>query len=135
MRKKLIQLLHFLKSVYVSDSRTINTCSLINDEILKGYADTIEKILSNNVILVDKNKLEQKFKDVPDSFNGFCLVYKKDFTLHSQVRISPFQYQANGDKKDFQEHIDKMLTNKLLEYFIDEVGVKGEEEDEQTIRI
>lgn len=127
MREKLIDLLHFLKSVYVSDSRTINTCSLINDEILKGYADTIEKILSNDVILVDKNKLEQKFEDVPMFIQDHIVILQKDFTLHSQVRIPTFEFTGNRKNKDFQEYINKNLTYKLLEYFIEDVGVKGEE--------
>ena len=127
MREKLIDLLHFLKSVYVSDSRTINTCSLINDEILKGYADTIEKILSNDVILVDKNKLEQKFEDVPMFIQDHIVILQKDFTLHSQVHIPTFEFTGNRKNKDFQEYINKVLTNQLLEYFIEDVGVKGEE--------
>ena len=56
MRKELIDLLNFLKYGYVVDDRTVHTCSHIDYEIMKVYADTIEKILSNDVILVDKNK-------------------------------------------------------------------------------
>lgn len=130
MKEKLIKLLHFLKSVYVRDNRTINTCSLINNEILKGYADTIEKILSNDVILVDKNKLERKFEDVPFDIRNECVILQKDFILHSQVHIPSFQYIGNRNNKDWQDYINKMLTQKLLEYFIEDVGVKGEEKDE-----
>lgn len=132
MRKELIELLHFLKSVYVADNRTINTCSHIDDEMIKGYAGTIEKILSNDVILVDKNKLEHKFEDVPFNIRNECVILQKDFTLHSQVHIPSFQYIGNRNNKDWQDYINKMLTQKLLEYFIDEVGVKGEEKDEAT---
>lgn len=132
MREELIDLLHFLKSVYVSNSRTINTCSLINDEILKGYANTIEKILSHNVILVDKNKLEQKFEDAPMFIQDHIVIIQKDFTLHSQMRMPTFEFTGNRKNKGFKEYINKVLTNQLLEYFIDEVGVKGEGKDETT---
>lgn len=130
MRKELIELLHFLKGLYVSDSRTINTCSLINDEILRGYADTIEKILSHDVILVDKNKLEHKFEDAPMFIQDHIVTIQKDFTLQSQMRIPTFEFTGNRKNKGFREHINKVLTNQLLEYFIDEVGVKGEEKNE-----
>ncbi len=124
MREELIELLHFLKSVFVCDSRTINTCSHIDSEMLKGYADTIEKILSNAVILVDKNKLEHKFEDVPIDVKNEFVILQKDFTLHSQVRLTMLEYIANSKNKDFQEYINKMLTHKLLEYFIEDVGIK-----------
>ena len=124
MREELIELLHFLKSVFVCDSRTINTCSHIDSEMLKGYADTIEKILSNAVILVDKNKLEHKFEDVPIDVKNEFVILQKDFTLHSLVRLTMLEYIANSKNKDFQEYINKMLTHKLLEYFIEDVGIK-----------
>lgn len=127
MREELIDLLHFLKSVYISDSRTINTCSLINDEILKGYADTIEKILSGDVILVDKNKLEHKFEEAPYDIKNEYVILQKNFALYSKVRIPRYEYQPNRLKTDFQEYINKMLTMKLLDYFIEEVGIKGDD--------
>lgn len=127
MRKELHKLLYFLKSVYVSDSRTISTCSHIDSEMLKDYADTIEKILSNDVILIDKNKLEHKFEDVPIDVKNEFVILQKEFTLQSQVRLTSFQYTANRKNKDFQEYINKNLTSKLLEYFIEDVGVKGDD--------
>ena len=127
MKDKLIELLHFLKSVYVSDSRTINTCSHIDSEMLRGYADTVEKILSNDVILVDKNKLEHKFKNVPFDIKNDCVILQKDFAIHSQVRIPSFEYSRNRNNEDFKEYINKMLTHKLLDYFIEDVGVKGDD--------
>ena len=125
MRKELIDLLYFLKSGYVVDNRTIHTLEHIDYEILKGYADTIEKILSNDVILVDKNKLENKFEEQPlekqplEMKRG-CVIAQKDFFLRSQLQLPIFDYK-NVDIKDY---INKMLTNKLLDYFISEVGVE-----------
>lgn len=128
MRKELIDLLHFLKSGYVVDSRTIHTCSHIDDEIIKGYADTIEKILSNDVILVDKNKLENKFEEQPFELKNDCVTVQKDFFLRSQLRLPILDYK-NIDKKDFQDYINKMLTNKLLDYFVREVGVEKDKSE------
>ena len=128
MRKELIDLMHFLKSVYVMDSRTIHTCSHIDDKIMRNYANTIEKILSNDVILVDKNELEHKFEDVPVDIKSDYIIMKKDFKLRSQIRVSQFEY-AHRDKKDFQEYINKMLTNKLLDYFISEVGLEKDKSE------
>ena len=128
MRKELIDLLHFLKSGYVVDDRTVYTCSHIDDEIIKVYADTIEKILSNDVILVDKNKLENKFEEQPlekqplDMKRG-CVIVQKDFFLRSQLQLPILDYK-NADIKDFKDYINKMLTNKLLDYFISEVSVE-----------
>ena len=122
MRKELIDLLYFLKSRYVVDDRTVHTCSHIDNEIMKGYVDTIEKILSNDVILVDKNKLENKFEEQPFDIKKEYGIVKKDFCLRSQL-ILPILDDKNIDKKDFQDYINKMLTNKLLDYFISEVGV------------
>ena len=123
MRKELIDLLHFLKSGYVVDDRTIHTCSHIDNEIMKGYVDTIEKILSNDVILVDKNKLENKFEEQPFELKNDFVIVQKDFFLRSQLRLPILDYK-NIDKKDFKDYINKMLTNKLLDYFISEVGVE-----------
>jgi len=130
MREELIDLLHFLKTLYVSDSRTIHTCSRIDDEMIKNYTDTIEKILSNEVILVDKNKLENKFKDVPVTEDRAleCVILEKNFSLHSQTRISNFEYQHDFYKKDFQDYISKMLSMRLLNYFVEEVGCEKEVE-------
>ena len=125
MRKELIDLLYFLKSGYVVDSRTIHTCSHVDNEIMKGYADTIEKILSNDVILVDKNKLENKFEEQPFDMKSDCVIVKKDFCLRSQL-ILPILDDKNIDKKDFQDYVNKMLTNKLLDYFVSEVGVEND---------
>lgn len=128
MRKELIDLMQFLKSVYVSDSRTIHTCSYIDYEMMKSYADIIEKILSNDVILVDKNKLEHKFEEQPIDVKSDYIIMRKDFHLCSQIRFSSFEYYNN--KKDFQEYANKMLTNKLLDYFIRECGVEKENKNE-----
>lgn len=122
MRKELIDLLYFLKSGYVVDSRTIHTCSHIDDEIMKGYADTIEKILSNDVILVDKNKLENKFEEQPVDMKSDYITIQKDFFLRTQIRLAHFEYYNNN--KELKEYVNKMLTNKLLDYFISEVGVE-----------
>ena len=133
MRKELIDLLHFLKSGYVVDDRTVHTLDHIDDEILKGYVDTIEKILSNDVILVDKNKLENKFEEQPlekqplDMKRG-CVIVQKDFFLRSQLQLPIFDYK-NVDIKDFKDYINKMLTNKLLDYFISEVGVEKDKSE------
>lgn len=133
MRKELIDLLHFLKSGYVVDYGTVHTCSHIDDEIMKVYADTIEKILSNDVILVDKNKLENKFEEQPlekqplDMKRG-CVIVQKDFFLRSQLQLPIFEYK-NVDIKDFKDYINKMLTNKLLDYFISEVGVEKDKSE------
>ena len=81
MRKELIDLLYFLKSGYVGDDRTIHTCSHIDNEIMKGYADTIKKILSYDVILVDKNKLENKFEEQPVELKNDFVTVQKDFFL------------------------------------------------------
>ena len=128
MRKELIDLMQFLKSVYVMDSRTIHTCSHIDYEMMKEYADIIEKIVSNDVILVDKNKLEDKFKEQPVDIKSDYIIMRKDFHLCSQIRFSSFEYYNN--KKDFQEYANKMLTNKLLDYFIRECGVEQENNNE-----
>ena len=128
MRKELIDLLYFLKSGYIVDDRTIHTCSHIDDEIIKGYADTIEKILSNDVILVDKNKLENKFEEQPFDMKRGCVIVKKDFCLRSQLRLSILDYK-NVDKKDFKDYTNKMLTNKLLDYFVSEVGVEKDKSE------
>lgn len=128
MRKELIDLLHFLKSGYVVDSRTIHTCSHIDNEIMKGYVDTIEKILSNDVILVDKNKLENKFEEQPFELKNDFVIVQKDFFLRSQLRLPILDYK-NIDKKDFQDYINKMLTNKLLDYFVREVGVEKDKSE------
>ena len=126
MRKELIDLLHFLKSGYVVNDRTVHTCSHIDNEIMKEYADTIEKILSNDVILVDKNKLEHKFEEQPVDIKSDYIIMQKDFHLRTQIKLARFEYYNN--KKDFQEYANKMLTNKLLDYFISEVGVEKREE-------
>ena len=123
MRKELIHLLYFLKSGYVVDDRTVHTCSHIDNEIMKGYVDTIEKILSNDIILVDKNKLENKFEEQPFELKNDFIIVQKDFFLRSQLRLPILDYK-NIDKKDFQDYINKMLTNKLLDYFVSEVGVE-----------
>lgn len=123
MRKELIDLLYFLKSGYIVDDRTIHTCSHIDNKIMKGYADTIEKILSNDVILVDKNKLENKFEEQPFELKEGFVIVEKDLFLRSQLRLPDFDYK-NIDKKDFQDYANKMLTNKLLDYFVSEVGVE-----------
>ena len=128
MRKELIDLLHFLKSVYVVDYRTVHTCSCIDNEIMKGYVDTIEKILSNDVILVDKNKLENKFEEQPFELKKDGVTVQKDFFLRSQLQFPIFVYN-NIDKKDFQDYTNKMLTNKLLDYFISEVGVENDKSE------
>ena len=128
MRKELIDLLHFLKSGYVVNDRTVHTCSYIDTEIMKEYADTIEKILSNDVILVDKNKLEHKFEEQPVGIKSDYTIMQKDFHLRTQIRLARFEYYNN--KKDFQEYANKMLTNKLLDYFISEVGVEKEKKNE-----
>ena len=128
MRKELIDLLHFLKSGYVVDDRTVHTLGHIDEEILKGYADTIEKILSNDVILVDKNKLENKFEEQPLDMKNGCLIVQKDFFLCSQLRLSISDYK-NVDKKDFKDYTNKMLTNKLLDYFISEVSVEKDKSE------
>ena len=128
MRKELIDLLHFLKSGYVVDDRTVHTLDHIDDEILKGYVDTIEKILSNDVILVDKNKLENKFEEQPLDMKNGCLIVQKDFFLCSQLRLSISDYK-NVDKKDFKDYTNKMLTNKLLDYFVSEVGVEKDKSE------
>ena len=123
MRKELIDLMQFLKSVYVMDSRTIHTCSHIDYEMLKGYADIIEKILSNDVILVDKTKLEHKFEEQPIDIKIDYIIIRKDFHLCSR-----FEYYNN--KKDFKDYANKILTNKLLDYFIRECGVEKENNNE-----
>ena len=123
MRNELIDLLYFLKSVYVVDDRTIHTLSHIDNEIMKRYADTIEKILSNDIILVDKNKLENKFEEQPLDMKRGCVIAQKDFFLRSQLRLSILDYK-NVDKKDFKDYTNKMLTNRLLDYFVSEVGVE-----------
>ena len=128
MRKELIDLLHFLKSVYVVDGRTVHTCSHIDNEIMKGYVDTIEKILSNDIILVDKNKLENKFEEQPFELKNDFIIVQKDFFLRSQLRLPILDYK-NIDKKDFQDYINKMLTNKLLDYFVSEVGVEKDKSE------
>ena len=127
MKKELIDLMQFLKSVYVMDSSTIHTCSHIDYEMMKGYADIIEKILSNDVILVDKNKLEDKFKEQPVDIKSDYIIMRKDFHLCSQIRLSPFEY---SNKKDFQDYANKMLTYKLVDYFIRECGVEKENNNE-----
>ena len=128
MRKELIDLLHFLKSGYVVDDRTVHTCSHIDDEIMKVYADTIEKILSNDVILVDKNKLENKFEEQPLELKRNCLIVQKDFFLRSQLQLSILDYEK-VDKKDIKDYTNKMLTNKLLDYFVSEVGVEKDKSE------
>ena len=128
MRKELIDLLNFLKYGYVVDDRTVHTCSHIDYEIMKVYADTIEKILSNDVILVDKNKLENKFEEQPLDMKNRCLIAQKDFFLRSQLRLSISAYK-NVDKKDFKDYTNKMLTNKLLDYFVSEVGVEKDKSE------
>ena len=128
MRKELIDLLHFLKSGYVVDDRTVHTLDHIDDEILKGYVDTIEKILSNDVILVDKNKLENKFEEQPLDMKNGCLIVQKDFFLRSQLQLSILDYKK-VDKKDIKDYTNKMLTNKLLDYFVSEVGVEKEKSE------
>lgn len=128
MRKELIDLMQFLKSVYVMDSRTIHTCSHIDYEMMKSYADIIEKILSNDVILVDKTKLEHKFEEQPIDIKSDYIIIRKDFHLCSQIRLARFEYYNN--KKDFQDYANKMLTNKLLDYFICECGVEKENNNE-----
>ena len=87
MRKELIDLLYFLKSGYIVDDRTIHTCSHIDDEIIKGYADTIEKILSNDIILVDKNKLENKFEEQPFDMKRGCVIVKKRFLFTQSITV------------------------------------------------
>ena len=128
MDKELIDLLYFLKSAYVVDNRTIHTLGHIDEEILKGYADTIEKILSNDVILVDKNKLENKFEEQPLDMKRGCVIAQKDFFLRSQLQLPILDYK-NVDIKDFKDYINKMLTNKLLDYFISEVGVEKDKSE------
>ena len=128
MRKELIDLLYFLKSGYVVDGRTVHTCSPIDNEIMKGYVDTIEKILSNDVILVDKNKLENKFKEQPIELKRGFLIMQKDFFLRSQLQVSILDCEK-VDKKDFKDYTNKMLTNKLLDYFVSEVGVEKDKSE------
>lgn len=128
MRKELIDLLHFLKSVYVVDGRTVHTCIPIDNEIMKGYVDTIEKILSNDIILVDKNKLENKFEEQPFELKNDCVTVQKDFFLRSQLRL-PILDDKNIDKKDFQDYVNKNLTNKLLDYFVSEVGLGNDKSE------
>ena len=130
MRKELIDLLHFLKSGYVGDDRTIHTCSHIDNEIMKGYADTIKKILSYDVILVDKNKLENKFEEQPVELKNDFVTVQKDFFLRSQLNLSLLTLDYNNmDKTDFKDYTNKMLTNKLLDYFISEVGVEKDKSE------
>ena len=134
MRKELMELLRFFRTLYVSDNRTINTISLINDEIIKSYANLIEKILSNDVILVDKKKLERKFEDSPITIDEIgCAILKKDFVLHSQVNISYIEYinskQDKATYEKFKDYINNMLTMKLLDYFIYEVGLKEDKSE------
>ena len=130
MRKELIDLLHFLKSGYVGDDRTIHTCSHIDNEIMKGYVDTIEKILSNDIILVDKNKLENKFEEQPVELKNDFVTVQKDFFLRSQLNLSLLTLDYNNmDKTDFKDYTNKMLTNKLLDYFISEVGVEKDKSE------
>lgn len=126
MRKKLIDLLHFLNSVYIMDSRTIHTSSHIDYEMMKDYANTIEKILSNDVILVDKNELEHKFEEQPVDIKNESIIAQKDFHICSQIRLSILNY--NNMNKEFQDYVNKTLTNKLLDYFISKVGVEDKSE-------
>ena len=95
---------------------------------MKVYADTIEKILSNDVILVDKNKLENKFEEQPLELKRNCLIVQKDFFLRSQLQLSILDYEK-VDKKDIKDYTNKMLTNKLLDYFVSEVGVEKDKSE------
>ena len=128
MKEELIELLRFFRSVFVSDNRTINTISHIDDKMIRHYGDVIEKILSNDVILVDKNKLEHKFKDVPLTLddNIACVIMQKDFNLSSQIKITNREYNANRKNESFKKYINNMLTAKLLDYFINELKVDEE---------
>ena len=128
MKEELIELLRFFRSVFVSDNRTINTISHIDGEMIKHYGDVIEKILSNDVILIDKNKIEHKFVDVPLTLdeNVACVILEKYFVLNSQIRITNREYNVNRNNESFKKCINNMLTAKLLDYFINELKVDVE---------
>ena len=78
--------------------------------------------------MVDKNKLENKFEEQSFELKEGFVIVEKDFFLRSQLRLPDFDYK-NIDKKYFQDYINKMLTNKLLDYFISEVGVEKDKSE------
>jgi hypothetical protein len=123
VKETMVDLLCFLKSLYIGGGRTINTLSPISDEKRKEYIHLIEKILNNDVILVSKDKLEKSFKASPmkiDKDNTF--VFEKNYTLTSQVRISPCDYCEYINTERFKNYLDDTLTNELVSYFINNLG-------------
>ena len=123
IKEELLDLQLFLKGLYIGGGRTINALSPISDEKRKDYIHLIEKILNNDVILVSKDKLEKSFKGSPmkvDKLNAF--VFEKNYTLTSQVRISPYEYSEYVNTERFKKYLDDTLTNQLVSYFINNLG-------------
>lgn len=126
MLKELRELLKLLKTAYVSNNRTLDTIFHIDQQMIENYADIIEKILSNDVILVDKEKLKRKFEDVLIEFdeNAYCVIFEKKFILHSQIKITNIEYHMNRKNPTFKNYIQNILNMNLFDYFINEVGLK-----------
>jgi hypothetical protein len=123
VRETMIDLLGFLKYLYIGGNGMINNIEPINDEQRKEWVNVIEKILSNDVILVSKNKLERSFKEVPvaiDKNNAF--VFEKNYKLSNQIRLAPYEYNEYSSTERFKKYLDEMLTNGLVNYFISDVG-------------
>jgi hypothetical protein len=75
------------------------------------------------VILVSKDKLEKSFKGSlmkVDKDNNF--VFEKNYTLTSQVRITPYEYDEYVNTERFKKYLDDTLTNQLVSYFINNLG-------------
>lgn len=123
IKETMLDLQLFLKGLYIGGGREISSLEPISDEKRKECINVIERILSNDVILVSKNKLEKKFKEVPvkiDKNNAF--VFEKNYTLSSKVMISPYEYSAYVNTERFKKYLDDTLTNGLVSYFINDVG-------------
>jgi hypothetical protein len=123
IKEAMLDLQLFLKSLYIGGGRTINSILPISDEKRKEYINLIEKILNNDVILVSKDKLEKSFKESlikVDRDNAF--VFEKNYTLTSQVRISPYEYGEYANTERFKKYLDDTLTNQLVSYFINNLG-------------
>jgi hypothetical protein len=122
IKETMLDLQLFLKGLYIGGGRTINTLSPISDEKRKEYIHLIEKILNNDVILVSKDKLEKSFKGSPMKVDNNSFVFEKNYTLTSQVRISPYDYGEYVNTERFKKYLDDTLTNELVSYFINNLG-------------
>jgi hypothetical protein len=122
IKEAMLDLQLFLKGLYIGGGRTINSLSPISDEKRKEYIHLIEKILNNDVILVSKDKLEKSFKASPMKVDKNDFVFEKNYTLTSQVRISPYDYGEYENTERFKKYLDDTLTNELVSYFINNLG-------------